>query len=587
MEKLDTYSSTRQRLEEILAHLAGSVREESSRQALADVSSQLADNRFSLVVAGQFKRGKTTFINALLGSNLLPVAIIPVTSIITVVGYGEELKIELFLKDGYHQDIDRDQLPQYITEKQNPDNMKQVDRVEILYPSPYLKNHVQLIDTPGVASIHSHNTETTYGFLPKADAAVFMVSVDPPLTEAELHFLADLKEYAARIFFVQNKIDTVDEKDRAESLAFTRSVIGERLGFDNATIYPLSAKNALEGKLSGDPEMVTGSGLPVFEEMLDRFLMNEKGSVILASAAGKTQNIIAQETFSSRLMQQSLQEPLSNLEEKIALFQESLKEISLERSDSKLLVRQEANRLVNEILLPDLEALKERETRQLQTELDIMAETAGDLGNRDFAEALDELLRERVHDIFNHWRLHEQEQLNGSLARMLRRLVERTNRIIERLAAVSSELFGTEMSGFTVDESLAGESSFSFKLDEDVKIALESMTEAAALMLPKRLAHRRILGEARERAAKQIDRHCGRMRHDLTGRIEVTVADFSRRLDGAVDAAIRGIDEALMAGQEARTKSAAELESFEIELARRLSALEEASAEIRQLVREL
>ncbi len=583
MEKLVTYSALKEQLTSTLHNIRKVVRENAPRQTLDDIGRRIEENRFSLIVAGQFKRGKTTFINSLLGSDLLPVAIIPVTSIITIISYGEELVIDLYFQDGGRREISRDELPLYITEKHNPQNRKNVDRVEILYPSPYLKNHVQLIDTPGVASIHSHNTETTYGYLPKADAAIFLVSVDPPLTEAEFHFLNDLKGYAARIFFVQNKIDTVSETDRLESLAFTRSVIEEQLGFEEAGIFPLSARNALEGKLSQNAALVEKSGLPPFESMLEEFLMAEKGSVILLSAANKIQNIIAQEAFSSRLMEQSLKEPLSDLEEKIGIFEEARQEIEVERSDTKMLVREEANRLINDVLLQDLEALKKDKTRELLAETNDVAGQLGGLGNREFAAAMDEFLRERIHDIFNEWRLEEEDRIEKHLGGILQRLVGRTNRVIDRLIEISSQVFGAGLGSFSVDESLEGDSSFSFKIDEDVKVALESITEAATLLLPRKLAHRIILGETRERAANLVDRHCGRLRHDLTGRIEETVEDFRQRLDGVVASTIRSIEEALASGRRARRQSAEELEAFENELAERLGVLDQASEELRRL----
>lgn len=583
MKKLETYSTNREELGQMLARLADVVSTEESRRTLAEIAHNVSQNRFTLIVAGQFKRGKTTFINALLGSDLLPVAIIPVTSIITVIGYGDELGIELFFQDGGRREISQAELPHFITEKQNPQNRENVDRVEIHYPSPYLKNHVELIDTPGVASIHSHNTETTYGYLPKADAAIFLVSVDPPLTAAELHFLNDLRTYANRIFFVQNKIDTVSESDRVESLEFTRRAIEENLGLENFKIYPLSARNALEGKLAGDLDAVEASGLPAFERMLEEFLLTEKGNVIISSAVNKTRSVIDQEVFSLSLTQRALKEPLAELEKKISLFEEARQEIELERSDSESLVGQEARRLVDRLLLPDLDALKEEKTRALTLEINALARDTAELGNREFAETINEYLHDRVHDIFNEWRVAEQDRIEQELARIIRRLVERTNRIIERLTAVSSQIFGASLSGFSVSESLEGASSFSFKIDEDVKVALESITEAATLIMPRRLAHRRILSEARERTAKQIDRHCGRLRHDLTGQILETVEAFRRRLAAVVENTSSGIEEALDTGRRAQAKSAAELREFEEELNNRLAVLNQVSADLARL----
>jgi GTPase SAR1 family protein len=201
---LNYYSKTKADLEHILKELGDIAVSENSKTKTQLICDKLKADVFSLVVVGQFKRGKTTFINALLGKDFLPTAIIPLTSIITILKYGVELKINVFFENNNRKDISVDELKLYVTEKHNPKNEKGVDRVEIFYPSDYLKNGVQIIDTPGVASVHEHNTKTTYEYLPNADVAVFLISVDPPITQAELHFLKDIKNLVVKTFFIQN-----------------------------------------------------------------------------------------------------------------------------------------------------------------------------------------------------------------------------------------------------------------------------------------------------------------------------------------------------------------------------------------------
>ncbi len=142
---------------------------------------KLRENRFNLVILGAFKRGKSTLINALLEEAILPTAIIPLTSVVTILGYGENLAIDVLFRDGQKRRISQGDLVDFITEKGNPKNQKGVQEVNITYPSDYLKDGVRIIDTPGVGSVYSHNTEVAYNYLPHVDAAVFVVTVDPPL----------------------------------------------------------------------------------------------------------------------------------------------------------------------------------------------------------------------------------------------------------------------------------------------------------------------------------------------------------------------------------------------------------------------
>ncbi len=161
-----------------------------------ELRDKIEHNVFNLVVLGQFKRGKTSLINALLGAEILPTAIVPLTSIATILTYGPVLNIKVYFNDGRVTEIEPAALPQYVTEKGNPKNEKEVREVIIHYPSPYLQDGVRLIDTPGVGSVFEHNTDVAYQYLPKSDAALFLLSVDQPVSKAELEkpIISEVKE---------------------------------------------------------------------------------------------------------------------------------------------------------------------------------------------------------------------------------------------------------------------------------------------------------------------------------------------------------------------------------------------------------
>ncbi len=228
-----------------------------------ELKERLCSNIFNLVVVGQFKRGKTCLINALLGADLLPVAVVPLTSIVTVLTYGETLRIEVLYNDGRTSAIWPEELTSYVTEMGNPKNARGVSEVVVQYPSAYLKEGVRLIDTPGVGSVYRHNTDVAYQYLPKSDAALFLLSVEQPASQAELDFLRDVHQYADRIFFLLNKIDYLSDQDLDQSIEFSRQVIEEALA-SNVKLFPISAKLALEGQLTGNQDMLQQSRLPGF-----------------------------------------------------------------------------------------------------------------------------------------------------------------------------------------------------------------------------------------------------------------------------------------------------------------------------------
>jgi septin family protein len=161
------YGQVKNNLLATIERLQGVVRQE-TRKGLTDTRTKLEEETFNLVILGQFKRGKSTFINALLGESILPRAIVPLTSVVTILRYGPQLRVEVQYLNERRQEVQLSELPAYITERENPRNKKGVKEVTVLYPSEYLKGEVRIIDTPGAGSVYSHNTDVAYAYLPSS-----------------------------------------------------------------------------------------------------------------------------------------------------------------------------------------------------------------------------------------------------------------------------------------------------------------------------------------------------------------------------------------------------------------------------------
>ena len=120
------------------------------REKLLSLKGKLAANQLHLAVLGQMKRGKSSFINALLGAEILPTGVLPVTAVITEIKYGSVTCVTILRTTGQREEVGLGTLPSYITEAGNPGNKRQVVSVEITYPSPFLESGIILIDTPGI-----------------------------------------------------------------------------------------------------------------------------------------------------------------------------------------------------------------------------------------------------------------------------------------------------------------------------------------------------------------------------------------------------------------------------------------------------
>ena len=181
------------------------------------VAEQLDEGRFFVAALGQFKRGKSTMINALAGAALLPVGVAPVTSVVTIVRHGTRMVGRMRSRSGDWEAIAVDQLAQYVSEEGNPGNQRGVVAVELETASPLLERGLCLVDTPGLGSVNAANTQETRDFLPHVDAAILVVGADPPITGEEARLLAGLGASVHDLLVVIAKADRVSPSRCARS----------------------------------------------------------------------------------------------------------------------------------------------------------------------------------------------------------------------------------------------------------------------------------------------------------------------------------------------------------------------------------
>lgn len=279
-----------------------------AEQQCEELMVKLAEDRFILAVLGQFKRGKSSLMNAIIGEDILPTGVLPLTSAITVLKYGPAKRIVVNRK-GYifPEELPVSSLPDFVTEKGNPGNQKNVKDVSVELPVPFLRSGIEFVDTPGVGSAFKANTATTYSFLPECDAVLFVTSVDTPMTSLELEFLKEIREYVNRIFFVVNKIDLVTDSERDEVLGFVTGTIRAQTGSDDLKIFPVSSRLGLNARISGDTTTYQKSGLKALEDALATFLSKEKSAIFLAAVAQKLVRILDAEMAEGVFEESALQ----------------------------------------------------------------------------------------------------------------------------------------------------------------------------------------------------------------------------------------------------------------------------------------
>lgn len=202
---------------------------EEDRRRLLEVAQDLRELFFLVVVIGEFNAGKSSFVNALLGDDLLPTGITPTTEAIELIRYGEETDRKPRMRD---------------------DGIR-----EWVHPNTGAPG-VAIVDTPGTGSVFLKHETTAKSFLHRSDLVMFVISAKRAMTEAERLYLELAKNYGKKIILVINQIDLLEPNEQADVRRFVERQMENLLGM-RPLLFMVSAKEArigrLEGDLSGDP----------------------------------------------------------------------------------------------------------------------------------------------------------------------------------------------------------------------------------------------------------------------------------------------------------------------------------------------
>ncbi len=552
------------------------------KELLEEIERKLEENKFNLVVLGQFKRGKTTFVNALLGERVLPSAVLPLTSIVTLVEWGNEKKAEVVFMDGSSKEVPVEEIELYVTEKENPENRKGVKFVRVFYPSGLLKKGLILVDTPGVGSLYDSNTDVTYGFLPRVDAAIFLLTVDPPLSREEVSFLKDVCPHVERMLFVLNKIDYIDPKDLKDVLQFVSENISSTLSIKSPRVFPVSAKMALKGEMEKNRKLLEESGILPLKEEIEGAFLEQKAHVVINSSANKVLSLLSDQLFRVELELKSARTPLEELERKIKEFQKIKGEIHQEERDTEFLFKGEVDSLIKLINM-DVEKFQRNEaSRILEKLFEILEKSEGKKGielSRAIDEAIKKLLVERLDSFVGE----ENKKINDEYERIARRFSERINSIIERLMKLSADLFEVPLELFKTEEELTKESSLWYKLDDPPRLLdiAEGMARAVSYtLLPSSVVKKKIKNELKKKLPEKLDMNCGRIRSDFEERVKKSSMELRWEMKKKMEQTIRFVEEAIEKAKSARKKSQKDLDLF-------TEKLEKEREELRKLMEDL
>lgn len=549
------------------------------QEPLTNLREKQALHAFNLVVAGEFKRGKSTVINALLGADLLPTGVIPLTSVVTVLQYGMQPAVMVEFEDRASHAAPLDDLADYVTEARNPKNTKGVREVTVVSPAEWLQGGIRLVDTPGIGSVHRHNTEVTYRYLPRADAVIFVASADQPLSLAELDFLATVRNHAGKVFCLLNKMDYLTPAEQAESLAFVISAVTAALGTP-VPVFGVSARQSLQAQATGAEPLVQASGMPAFGEVLRRFLSEEGGEVWMASLRHQLLRLLAEARLSIELELRALNAPLKVLESNLQAMSARKGELLQDKSDVDAVLEADARKLIGERVEPELAVFKEQLTRRLHAALRSWCEELKDRRAAALRAGLEERLLAEVRGAYEIWQADADAKLSRAFEDLCTRVERRIQDSVDDLLRFSAELFDIPFAAVSAQTLWRSPTRFYFK-SWDEPPGLKQLTNSLVPLLPRALGSRLILRDAQRRAADLADMQAGRLRHDFDERLRDNVRSFRQDLLQRIERTLQGIEAAIEQGRAMRVGGETEAAARREELTATLSRIASLETRVR------
>jgi small GTP-binding protein len=537
--------------------------EESDSATLAALRDRLGAARLRVLVVGEAKRGKSTLVNALLGRDVLPMGVTPLTAVATTVTQGTDEGLDVVFTDGRAARCPLSAIDEFGTERGNPGNRRGVASITVRLDAPILARGLEIVDTPGTGSVHAHNTAAADSALPSMDAAIFVLTADPPVSATERDLLARVNGLSVTTFVVLNKADYADAAGLAEAAEFTERVVREATGRP-ARLYPVSARAALSG--AGD------AGFAEFSADFSAYLDTGRTADLRRSATAQLCRIAGAGIDEIALARRAAEMRSSDAAGRVAAFTARLAAVRERGTEAADIAAAESKRM-----LAELNAAAETETARLTAEL--RRQIGGLLGGELAAAPPGEIERQGrarlvrlAVDGAESWRQARREKLEDGLARLDGRLVRDLTSELAAVRDAAAELLGLELTVPVHEERLAPDRGFFYSVAENVDQA-ELLAGAVRRRLPgelgRRLARDHVLGEVADLAERQVGRARADLQHRLAEATRHLILAVGRRYSGSTDRLARALDTAAAL----REQTAGQAEGRLAELAAREQAL--------------
>ncbi len=486
---------------------------------------KLEAERFSLVVVGEFNHGKSTFVNALVGAPILPTGITPTTATINHLVYADAPRATAFVDDGSQRDIDPRALGNWVTIEGA--EVGHVRLVEIGWPAEILRDGVTLVDTPGVNDLNEQRAEVTYGYIPRADAALFLLDGTQLLKQSERAFLEQriLRRSRDKLIFIVGKIDLLARDELEEALHYCRQNLARIVV--EPLIFPVSAKR----ELSSNEVDRKQSGFVALREHLALYLASDRGRVLLDNAISDGLRTTGYLRQNLGIKRRSLELSVDELQTRVAKVKEQLESshATLRKTHTKIVAESAA---IAATLRLDLEQFAATFSSRMGGEID-----------RVSGDEVKLYLAAFLQDTWKAWAEEEGEKLALLLERLAEEVIAVTNENVDEVVSTLQRELGPADAKIEIDVDTLkydvgvfaigalGTGLFLF-----VNTLVGGLLTLAAPLIAV-LMKERISGQIKTQAKQAAPQAIEKVAHAIAPRFLQVVADFENRLADFVTAA--------------------------------------------------
>jgi predicted GTPase len=495
-----------------LSKLAQELGAESVAEEARELAARITEGRFYVACVGQFKRGKSTLLNALVGHTVVPTGFVPVTAVPTVIRFGDELHARVRIRDGSWRDVDLSDLKEYVTEELNPENKKDVDGAEVFVPSPLLSSGMCFVDTPGLGSVFTGNTATTQAFIPHIDAGLVVVGADPPIAGEELTLVESVGKQVQDLILVINKADRTTDPERAAAVKFTREILAKRLHRPMGEVFEVSAAERMENRgplrdweklLASLHHLVEDSGRNLVRAACDRGLQRLSEQLLA---------IISED-------RDALQRPIEESERRIELMRKTINEAERSMHELSFLFMAEQHRISDLFVERHKQFLRSAWTEsdaEFGEGLKSIPLGFGPRYRRRLMHLAQEISRRKVMP----WLKPEQEEGERQYRAVARRFVEMGNNFLKKLAGAGLSELTRMPHALDPEKGFRVRSGFIFEDFIGTAQPPSPLRWLADIFLPFVGGRKLITNDAREFLQHLLEVNCSRIQNDVLNRIQ-------------------------------------------------------------------